>query len=476
MRICLAALFLLSSVIAFSQSSPTEDDVARIVGYGFARGGAPKFLEEITDRIGGRITGSPESHATADLILKTLKEAGFDNAHFEEYTVPVSWQHGAISGEVVSPVPRALYIGTYGWCPGTNGVVEVPVADIGDADGQSPLPPNVHGAAVLLTLGSNGLGTNYVGTRYQVMKQLAQAGAAAMMIVSDKPNRMVYTSGFLFYPRAPLPVLSIAAEDAALLRRLLNHGPVRIKLDVRNSFGGPVQERNVVADLPGADTREIVLLTAHFDSWDPAQGANDNGVGVAAVLDGARLLKSLNIRPRHTIRFVFFSGEEQSDLGSRAYVMQHKPELDNVRAMINTDAGAQAPLGLKLYGRKDLEAGTAKIVKPLAALGADKLFLDADFESDEESFMAVGVPAYSLEVEPGDYYSVRHHTIVDTYERVDPRMLSLDSAVLTISALSFADADNRPGKRLSPSEVHDLLVRTNLETLFEMDYGNEKPY
>jgi len=466
-----------SGGLALAQSSgPSEDDVAHIVGYSFVRGGAPKFLEEITDRIGGRITGSPESRATADLILQTLKQAGFDNAHFEEYTVPTTWKHGPISGSVISPVQRALYIGTYGWCPGTNGAIEVPVADIGDADGQSPMPPNVRGAAVLLTLGSNGLGTNYVPTRYHVMKQLAQAGAAAMMIVSDKPDRIVYTSGFMFYPRAPLPVLSIAAEDAALLRRLMNHGPVQIKLDVQNSFGGPVQERNVVADLPGADTKEMVLLTAHFDSWDPAQGANDNGVGVAAVLDGARILKSLNIRPRHTIRFIFFSGEEQSDLGSRAYITQHKSELDNIRAMINTDAGAQAPLGLKLYGRKDLEAGTARIIKPLAPLGADKLFLDADFESDEESFMVVGVPAYSLEVEPGDYYAVRHHTIVDTYERVDPRMLSLDSAVLTIAALSFADAEQRPGKRLSPGEVHDLLERTNLEKLFEMDYGDERPY
>ena len=476
MRVYCAILLVLCSGAALCQSAPSEDDVARIVGYAFARGGAPKLLEEITDRIGGRITGSPESKATAELILKKLKEAGFDNAHFEEYTVPVTWRHSSISGSVVSPVQRALYIGTYGWCPGTNGALEVPVADIGDADGHSPLPANLRGAAVLLTLGSNGLGTNYVPTRYHVMKQLAQAGAAAMMIVSDKPDRMVYTSGFMFYPGAPIPVVSIAAEDAALLRRLMKHGPVKIKLDVQNSLGGPVQERNVVADLPGADTKEMVLLTAHFDSWDPAQGANDNGVGVAAMLDGARLLKSLNIRPRHTIRFVFFSGEEQSDLGSRAYVTQHKSELDNVRAMINTDAGAQAPLGLKLYGRKDLEAGTANIVKPLASLGADKLFLDADFESDEESFMVVGVPAYSLEVEPGDYYSVRHHTIVDTYERVDARMLSLDSAVLTIAALSFADADQRPGNRLSPAEVHDLLERTNLEKLFEMDYGDERLY
>src|SRR5579862_4848995 len=104
----LALMFLavcLSARGAFAQSlSPSEDDVARIIGYSLARGGAPKFLETLTDRIGGRITGSPEDRAAADLILKTLKEAGFDNAHFEEYTVPSIWRHGPINGTVVSPV------------------------------------------------------------------------------------------------------------------------------------------------------------------------------------------------------------------------------------------------------------------------------------------------------------------------------------------------------------------------------------
>ena len=119
----------------------------------------------------------------------------------------------------------------------------------------------------------------------------------------------------------------------------MRHGEVKIRLNVQNSFGDrPGEERNVVADLEGDDPSSFVLLTAHFDAWDPAQGANDNGCGVAAILEGARILKSLNIRPRHTIRFVFFSGEEQSDLGSKAYVEQHKAELDRTWAVINTDS------------------------------------------------------------------------------------------------------------------------------------------
>lgn len=462
---------------AAGQTAFQNDELTRIVGSSLLSDGASSFLETLTDRIGGRITGSPESHETADLILKTLKDAGYSNAHFESYEMNPGWQHGPVSGEIVSPVHRRLYVASYGWAPGTKGAVEVPVTDIGaTGDGHSPLPDSVRGAAVLVDLASSVSSTLYVATRLLLSRQLASAGAAAMMIVSDKPDRMLYTSAFLVYPRGPLPILSIANEDASLLRRLLAKGQVMIRLNVQNSFSsGPVPERNVVADLEGTDPNGMVLLTAHFDSWDAGQGANDDGGEVANVLDAARILKNLHVHPKHTIRFVFFSGEEQSDLGSRAYVQQHKQELDNVWAMINTDSGIETPLGLKLYGRMDLEANTRKLIAPLGGLGLDRVFTGADFDSDEESFMVVGVPAYSLAVEPGDYH-VRHHTIVDTFERIDPRILRLHTAALAAVAYSFANADERPGRRLSPSEVKDLLQRTGLETLYELDYPEKRPY
>jgi hypothetical protein len=149
--------------------------------------------------------------------------------------------------------------------------------------------------------------------------------------------------------------------------------------------------------------------------------------------------------------------------------------LDKIRAVFNTDAGIQTPLGLKLYGRTDLESSTRKLISPLSPLGADRVFTDADFDSDEESFMVVGVPAYSLAVEPGDYYA-RHHTIIDTFERIDPRMLSLHTAVLAAAGYTFANAEERPGRRLTPAEVKQLLQRTGLESLYELDYPGEKPY
>ena len=200
--------------------------------------------------------------------------------------------------------------------------------------------------------------------RSQLAKALADAGAAAMLIPSDKPGRMVYTSAFGFYPRSPLPVVSVAKEDASLLRRLLTKSPVRLTLDVKNTFDtSPYRERNVIADLPGREPGEIVLVGAHYDSWDVAQGADDDGSGVAAVLEAARILKALGVTPRRTIRFAFFSGEEEAALGSRAYVAAHEKELNALRAVLIMDSGAGTPRGLELHGRADLEPAAKKLLR-----------------------------------------------------------------------------------------------------------------
>src|ERR1700733_12194854 len=124
--IACAVSILLLDLYAFSQGKGNDDLSARIVGAAMTRGGAISFLETLTDTIGGRVTGSEESREASKLILKTLREAGFDNAHIEDYSFSPRWQRGPATGWVASPVKRALYIGSYGWGPGTNGRVEVP--------------------------------------------------------------------------------------------------------------------------------------------------------------------------------------------------------------------------------------------------------------------------------------------------------------------------------------------------------------
>jgi Zn-dependent M28 family amino/carboxypeptidase len=237
-----------------------------------------------------------------------------------------------------------------------------------------------------------------------------------------------------------------------------------VALDVSNTIdASPARERNVVADIEGR-THETVLVGAHFDSWDPGQGAQDDGVGVAAVMEAARILGSLGVKPRRTIRFAFFSGEEQALLGSRAYVERHRGELDQLRAVVIMDAGAQLPRGFKIHGRADVEATARATLAPLSSLGASGVSLDASFDMDHGPFLAAGIPVFTLWVDEGEY-DTHHHAVSDTFDKVDPRMLALDTAVMAVAAWRLAEAPEALGRRLSVREATELLEKSGLESL-----------
>jgi carboxypeptidase Q len=464
----------LLAVLAFgaTRAAVAQDDIpSRIAGTALTSGGASRFLQTLTDTVGGRVTGSKESLAAAELILRTLKDAGYANGRFEEFPLESRWTRGQATGRIVSPIDRAIVVGSYAWVPGTAGAITASLVDLGAPPSNDWTPPSdrVRGAAVLIDPQKVGTDPSFV-MRSIMARKLAAASAAAMLLASDKPQRMIYTSAFGFYPKGPLPVISVAKEDALLLRRLLAKGPVSLSLDVRNTFDtSPYRERNVIADLPGTSPDEVVLIGAHLDSWDPAEGAQDDGSGVAAVLEAARILKALNVRPRRTIRFAFFSGEEEACLGSRAYVSAHEKELDRLRAVLVMDSGAQAPRGVELHGRADLEAPMKKLLAPLAPFGASNVTLDASFDRDHAPFMVAGVPAFTLWVEDGDY-DIHHHTVSDTFDKVDPRLLATDTAVMAIAAWELANAAEPVGRRLTPAEASELMKKAGVEGTRRMLY------
>jgi carboxypeptidase Q len=461
-----AALHLARPAAAPQAFAEDDEGLSRIVGAAMAGGGASRFLERLTDSIGGRVTGSAESSAAADLLLAGLREAGFADARFEEYPLESRWQRGRAAGRVVAPVARPLNVGSYGWVPGTKGEVTAPLVDLGrpPSASLSSDAERLRAAAVMVEPYAVPGAPSQV-MRAALARQLAAAGAAAMLIPSDKPHRMLYTSAFGFYPGGPLPVLSVAREDALYLRRLLDRGPVRLALDIANTMDvAPGRERNVVADIEGTTPGETVLLGAHFDSWDAGQGAQDDGVGVAALMETARILRSLAVKPRRTIRFAFFSGEEQALLGSRAYVERHRDELGRLRAVVIMDSGAQVPRGFKLHGRADVEAAARAVLAPLSSLGASGVSLDASFDMDHGPFLAAGIPVFTLWVDDGDY-DTHHHAASDTFEKVDPRLLALDTAVMAVAAWRLAQAPEAPGRRLSGHETDELLEKLGLESL-----------
>ena len=455
--------------------SRLQEQIAHIAGQAFADGGAAALLQSLTDEIGERVTGSPRSRKASEWILKQLKDAGYDSAHFEEYPLETAWKRGPAEGEILSPVQFHLHVGAYGWVPGTKGRIEALVVDLGSPPSNDlPKTPDMNaslsGAAVVVDVHSIGNTPSQV-MRAAMASQLARAGAAAMLIPSDKPGRMLYTSAYGMYPRAPIPILSIGKEDTALLRRLLARGSVKIALDIQNSFERSPGERNVIADLPGEHPDEVTLLGAHFDSWDPAQGADDNGTGVAAVLEAARILKRLGIKPRTTIRFAFFSGEEEGNLGSLAYVDQHKTDLGKLRAFLLMDSGAQAPQGFYTNGRDDVAFAARRALLPLAPLGASEVTTEADLESDNGTFMTVGVPCLTLKVAPGDY-EVRHHAVTDTFDNVNLQLLAQDTAVMAAASWLVANQETRLAPLQSAAEIRELFRKTGLEAGQDLLFGS----
>lgn len=457
------------SAILLSRSTGAQDALLdRIIGSAIQSPGAWEFVAQLSDGIGARVTGTPQLRAAQELIATTLRSSGLDHVTFEEWPLGSRWRRGQVSASLVSPVQRPLAVGTWAWSPDTGGTVTARLLDLGLVNTvPAVLPSDVRGAAVIMDPEGNRSDTAFV-VRTLAARQLAQAGAVAVLVPSDKPGRMLYTAAFGNYPGGALPMLSIGKEDTALVRRLLRTGPVMLSLlttDVTDQ--GPFTESNVVVDLPGREAPdEVVLVGAHVDSWDPAQGALDNGAGVAALVDAARILHRLKLQPRRTIRFAFWSGEEQALLGSQAYLKRHIAELPRLRAVVNFDHGPFAPRGFAVQGRADLAPALRRVLAPLAALGANEVFEQGSFDTDHAFFAASGVPTLDLIVEPGDY-DIHHHAVTDTLDKVDRRQLALNTAVIAAAAWLLADSDE-PLAHLPMSAAERLMDTFGFRSAFRL--------
>jgi carboxypeptidase Q len=188
------------------------------------------------------------------------------------------------------------------------------------------------------------------------VRELKDAGALAVLIAADKPHSILYTAPVEFSATgrlAALPTVSLAREDVLLLRRLLSQSKrPRLSLNVANRVGGAFEATNVVGEIEGSETpNEIVVVGAHLDSNDLGPGALDNAAGSAAVLETARAIKALGLRPRRTIRFVLFTGEEEGMVGSIAYVERHREEMDRTVAALAATAYAIADARQR-FGRR----------------------------------------------------------------------------------------------------------------------------
>lgn len=428
-------------------------------------------LRRLTDEIGGRVTGSPEMAKAVEWGVGAFRAAGVD-IHTEKYTLPVTWSEGDTLLELLGPVRFPLHLKAEGWSPAAPaGGIEAHVVDVGygNEDDFAKAGASVKGAILLV---HSDIGSTWADLFNEYLRppatigQALKGGAQAILWMGARERLLLYRhTNSLAGEIDKIPQAVVAREDAMRLARTIAAypGKVRVRFDMPNKIGGPIEQENVVGEIRGYEKPdEIVILGAHLDSWELGTGALDNGCNAALVIEAARAIKATGLLPRRTIRFVLFSGEEQGTIGSFEYVKAHRAELDKIRAMITFDAGIGRVTGYSLGGRRDIDAGVREVLKPLESWGANNHTYDASFGTDNFDFLLEGVPTLVANQEEANYLP-NYHAASDTLDKVDMRELKLHTVLAALTAWGIADRTEPLGKRLSRAELDGLVKETGLD-------------
>ena len=462
---------------------------ARIREEGRERSQIMQTMHMLTDVFGPRLTGSPNHKAAADWVIKRMTEWGFENGHLEpwDFNHP-GWSNERFSGFIVSPVKDSLVGEVLAWTPSTAGTVVADAINVIPplsftkeelAAWIEATRPTVKGKIVLMgrhvsvpvTIVKSALRRDYDDLRRQydptnptpagpppnVAAQIAAAQRPAdpsrvpARTVAEAIDAMLVSGGALvrvndagrdhgqirafnnstFDPARTVPTVVLRNEDFGRISRILAGGtPVQLEFTIVNkSYPEGRTSYNAIAEIPGTDKRdEVVMLGGHLDSWHAATGATDNAIGCAVMMEAARILKSLGVRPRRTIRVALWSGEEQGLLGSKAYVKQHfgtyeapQPEFDKFAGYFNVDTGTGRIRGASVFGPTAAAAILREAFAPfedLGVMGATTTKSRRAGGTDSTSFNAAGLPGIGLSQDPIEYGTYTWHTNLDTYERI----------------------------------------------------------
>lgn len=444
-------------------STPVPAAVAdRLLAEILGRPAAHAALGRLCDTVGGRPAGSEAARRAEDWAHGLLGDWGLHDVRFETFSV-TAWQRGPLTAAVEAPDAWPLAALAHGYSPARADVRGAVVdAGHGEPEDFARLGDAARGAVCLAD--EDASPGQRVRHRSEKLAAAVDAGAAALLIHSRDAG-VVARTGVCAAAEAAIPSLGISLEDGLRLKRLLAAGSVpTVHIAMTNGFATR-PTRNVLADLTGRERPdEIVLAGGHLDSWDVAQGAVDNGLGAAIVLEMARALAALAAvgwRPRRTVRFALWAAEEIGLLGSKHHVAQHGDALDDIVAVMNFDMTGD-PFGYWTPGHAPAPLLVA-LADQLAPLGMRRAFDDkAGLHSDHEPFMLEGVPVVGLRATLPPDIGRTYHSHSDTFDKVALAPFARAACVGAHTLLALADAPERPLPRLGPPAVRRMLERAAL--------------
>jgi Zn-dependent M28 family amino/carboxypeptidase len=479
MRTVKGLIFVCILCFPFLAATPAADnnDVNQVIQAALQPSPIQDNLHRLTDEIGGRIPGTLGMQHAIQWGLQALTAAGADSVHTEGFELPYSWSEGATemtatTAYQVSPTKvgggtvlssfhvRAVSVA---WAPALAPVKHVSIVDVGegtDADFQKA--GDISGKIVLVhtTVLKTwaDLFAEYANAP-PVIDRAVKAKAKAVAFMATREHDILYRHTNAAAGEIDrLPMVIVAREDGERIARLLASGNlVWADLSIPNVIGGPVKTSNVIGEIQGSDNPdEFVVVGAHLDSWELGTGALDNGCNAALVVDALRAIKASGVKPRRTIRFVLFSGEEQGLLGSRAYAFGHRPELDKAAGVIIYDSGTGKTTGFSLGGRKDTLSAARALIAPLAQFDVKELTTNMEWGTDHFDFMLEGVPTFVADQEEANYLE-NYHAVSDTYDKVDFAQLKKHVAEAAALSVELANLPQKIGPRLTHDQIEQTM-------------------
>jgi hypothetical protein len=458
------AATLLSGFATAAQPGNDPAALAKVRDTAMQSDYAYQRLEDLTDLVGPRLSGSAGAAAAVTQVADEMRKLGA-KVTLQPVKVP-HWVRGVETGEVVDYKGRPAGVtqkvvltalGGSGATPADGITAEVIV--VRTFEELKARAAEVKGRIVLFdvpfdqNMADRGLaGTAYgqaVAFRGAGPRMAAEMGAQAALVraVGGAAFRIVHTGATNLPENKRIPAAAITIEDSMLISRLSKRGPVRLHLTLTPQTLPDADSYNVIADWPGTDKAdEIVLVSGHLDSWDLATGANDDASGVVSAMGVIDTLRKLDYRPRRTIRVVAWMNEENGGRGGKGYNDAYKSTAEKHFAAYEDDSGSGRPFGL----RAGVGLQSAKLVAPLQAalypIGAGAFRReDVIGSGDLHDLESSGVPTFEPWIDSSSYFNY-HHTPADTFDKVDPDNLRRHVAVMATTAWFLANIDQRIGR------------------------------
>ncbi len=407
-------------------------------------------LDQLVNGIGPRLTGSHQDHLACEWARDLFIEFGLENVVMEEAgEFPVAFQRGSWRGHMITPERVDLEFGTPAWSAGTKGVQEGPAVMLPDSIENLDMD-SLKGSWVLMPAQRGRRDREARQAQREVTEKLETAGIGGWIYPSRGEAITTYGNYRISWDDLPtVPRIHLRKDQYDMIAEKIGADEeVTLRIDVRNHFQpGPAKYYNVIGDIVGTEfPDEYVIIGGHIDSWDGATGTTDNGTGSATTIEAARMLMASGAKPRRTIRFMLWSGEEQGLLGSKAWVNANPDALDKISAVFVYDGGPNAIAGLP--ATKAMKEDFETVFEPVMNLNPDLPFTLKDVDgiprgigSDHESFLAKGVPGFFWTQEGRADWRRGIHTQFDTFDLVIPEYLEHSTTVIALTALGVGNLD-----------------------------------